>query len=379
MLPRKRKFNVLNAKQRKQWTSRKPVAKMTTRKYATNTGTSLTRIPRNLNPSWGGPFGQTFETELCYCTPIQLDPGVNGGSVSAIFRANGLFDPEVALGGHQPHGYDQLVAIFNSYQVISSSIEATLFPKTSEPVMLPTGTSPWVLNNNIQGACLSIAVRDNQTSLVGPLTGISNLLERPNFKTKFVSSYDKPTSVKHGFSIKSFYGNARKPDDDTLSGSAGTDPTDQVYYHVILAAPESINLNTQPIVIRIKYKVRFFNPIDLIDIPTYLMSGAPDTRYYLRGGYVGFVPTPSSSGTYYMRYVKKITDLTSYDDTIDLPDGGFYAVKDWMLYRAYQKMNNPSAISYMNAFNNWIATIKNVSISRDQTPTSWSIAPHANV
>lgn len=122
-----------------------------------------------------------------------------------------------------------------------------------------------------------------------------------------------------------------------------------------------------------------FNPIDLIDIPTYLMSGAPDTRYYLRGGYVGFVPTPSSSGTYYMRYVKKITDLTSYDDTIDLPDGGFYAVKDWMLYRAYQKMNNPSAISYMNAFNNWIATIKNVSISRDQTPTSWSIAPHANV
>lgn len=120
-------------------------------------------------------------------------------------------------------------------------------------------------------------------------------------------------------------------------------------------------------------------PIDLVDIPSYLLSGTPNTRYYLRGGYIGFVPTPTTAATYYKRYVKKITDLSSYDDTIDLPDGGFYAVKDWMLYRAYQKLSNPSAAAYMNAFNNWIATIKNVSITRDQHPSSWSIAPHANV
>jgi len=262
MLPRKRKFNVLSAKQRKQWTSRKPFAKATTRKYATNTGTALSRIPRGLNPSWGGPFGQTFETELCYCTPITLDPGINGGSVSSIFLANGLYDPETAFGGHQPHGFDQLSAIFSSYQVTSSAIEATLFPKAMEPVMLPT-TGAWAQFNVLTGACLAIAVRDSSTSLTGAFTGISNLLERPGFKTRYVNSYDRPTSVKHGFSIKSFYGNARKHDDDTLSGNATGDPTDKVYYHVILAAPESTNLASHPLVVRIKYKVRFFNPVDL--------------------------------------------------------------------------------------------------------------------
>jgi len=233
------------------------------RKYTTNTGTTLTRIPQQLNPSWGGPFGQTFETELNYCSPITLDPGVNGGSVSSIFLANGLYDPDTSIGGHQPHGFNELSAIFSSYQVVSSGIEVTLFPKASEPVMLPTGTTPWTLNNNIVGACLSIAVRDSITSLTGAVTGISNLLERPNFKTKFISSYDRPTSVKHGFSVQSFYGAARKPDDDTLSGNATGDPTDKVYYHIILAAPESINLSSQPLVVRIKYKVRFFNPLDL--------------------------------------------------------------------------------------------------------------------
>lgn len=120
------------------------------------------------------------------------------------------------------------------------------------------------------------------------------------------------------------------------------------------------------------------SPIDLVNIPSYSYSGNSQTRYYLRNGYIGFVPTPTSAATYYMRYVKRITDLTSYDDIIDLPDGGYYAVKDWMLYRAYQKTNNPNAVSYMNAFNNWVATIKNVSITRDQAPSSWGIAPSAN-
>jgi len=236
---------------------------MTTRKYATNTGTALSRIPRGLNPSWGGPFGQTFETELNYCSPISLNPGANGGSVSSIFLANGLYDPDTSIGGHQPHGFDQLSAIFNSYQVVSSGIEVTLFPKASQPVMMPTGTTNWVQTNTIVGSCLAIAVRDSVTSLTGALTGISNLLERPNVKTRFINSYDRPTSVKHGFSIRSFYGNARKSDDDTLSGNASGDPTDKVYYHIILAAPDGTDLDYQSLVVRIKYKVRFFNPLDL--------------------------------------------------------------------------------------------------------------------
>jgi len=256
---RKADYNLAQFRKR----NRRMKAKARMAKYTTNVATTLTRIPRGLNPSWGGPFGQTFETELNYCEPIVLDPGTNGGSVSSIFLANGLYDPNTSIGGHQPHGFNELSAIFSSYQVVSSGIEVTLFPKASSPVMLPTGTSPWTLNNNIVGSCLSIAVRDSITSLTGALTGISNLLERPNFKTVFVASYDRPTSVKHGFSIRSFYGKARKPDDDTLSGNATGDPTDKVYYHIVLAAPESINLDPQPLVVRIKYKVRFFNPLDL--------------------------------------------------------------------------------------------------------------------
>ena len=45
-------------------------------------------------------------------------------------------DPEVALGGHQPHGFNELTGLFANYQVLSSACEATLFPKSESYTFL---------------------------------------------------------------------------------------------------------------------------------------------------------------------------------------------------------------------------------------------------
>jgi hypothetical protein len=37
----------------------------------------------------------------------------------ALFRLNSIFDPNAAVGGHQPYGYDQLAALYNRYRVLS--------------------------------------------------------------------------------------------------------------------------------------------------------------------------------------------------------------------------------------------------------------------
>lgn len=227
----------------------------------TNGVLALTRPPRSLTPSFGGPFGQIFETELNYAEYFSMNPTI-GGTTSTLFLANGLYDPYVPLTGHQPHGFDQLNVMYENWQVLSSTIEIVMYPQI-EPSAIVNGTGS--VNLQLVGSFMSIAVRDKETSLTGALTTLTDILERPNIKTKFVNSNDTPTAIRHSFSMPQFYGRTRGLDDGDITGTANSDPTDKVYYHVIFGANNgSYDLSSHQFVARIKYKCRFFNPKNLV-------------------------------------------------------------------------------------------------------------------
>lgn len=227
----------------------------------TNGVRALTNPPRSLTPAFGGPFGQIFETELNYAEYFSMNPTI-GGTTSTLFLANGLWDPYVPLTGHQPHGFDQFNVIYENWQVLSSTIEVTMFPKI-QPTQLNAGSG--TVNAQLLGGFIALAVRDKETSLTGALTTLTDILERPNVKTKFISSNDTPTSIRHSFSMPQFYGRARGLDDAEITGTANSDPTDKVYYHVIFGPPDgSTDLESHQFIARIKFKVRFFNPKNLV-------------------------------------------------------------------------------------------------------------------
>lgn len=223
--------------------------------------TNLTTPPRSLTPSFGGPFGQVFDTELSYAEYFSMNPTL-GGTTSTLFLANGLFDPYVALGGHQPHGFDYLNLIYENYQVLSSTIEVVMYPKIS-PTQLNAGSG--TVNAQLLGGFMSIGVRDTSASLTGALTTLNDVLERPNIRTVFINSNDSPTSIRASFSMPKFYGRTRGLDDAEITGSATSDPTDKVYYHVIFGPPDgSTDLESHQFIARIKFKCRFFNPKNLV-------------------------------------------------------------------------------------------------------------------
>lgn len=121
------------------------------------------------------------------------------------------------------------------------------------------------------------------------------------------------------------------------------------------------------------------NPIPYISVSKILSYNGDITSYYLRGRYVGFTPTPSSSATYYYRYRAKSTRLTSLSSFIDLPDDAYYALKDFMLYRAKGKFSDPSAGNYLVAFTNSLNLFIQASVKRDANLDSWSVSASANV
>jgi hypothetical protein len=103
------------------------------------------------------------------------------------------------------------------------------------------------------------------------------------------------------------------------------------------------------------------------------------TKYYIRGRYIGFSPIPTETGViFYYTYRAKATRVTSLSTYIDLPDNAFYSLKDWMMYRAYMKFNNPLATAYYQSFKNAMDIFIESAVKRDANLDVWGIDNTAN-
>jgi hypothetical protein len=102
-------------------------------------------------------------------------------------------------------------------------------------------------------------------------------------------------------------------------------------------------------------------------------------RYYIRGFKIGFVPTPTASGTYYYMYLPKAARLSSNTDEIILPNNGVYLIKDFMLYRCYMKFNNPLANTYYKTWTDGLNEMIIASVKRDSNLDTFGIMPECNV
>jgi hypothetical protein len=102
-------------------------------------------------------------------------------------------------------------------------------------------------------------------------------------------------------------------------------------------------------------------------------------KYAIRGKFIIFYPVPQQDTTITLAYLKGSQTLSKLDDVIDLPNNAFYAIKDYMRFRAYQKLGNTSesANSY-SLFNKQIESMKIHAIRRDDGLDSWSISDTAN-
>lgn len=83
----------------------------------------------------GFPFPLVFRTILpfTYKTSVAVSAGI---SSQHYFKANSLYDPVVAIGGTQPIGFDQLMAIYAYYTVTSCRVRFIASSGTASPMKL---------------------------------------------------------------------------------------------------------------------------------------------------------------------------------------------------------------------------------------------------
>lgn len=164
------------------------------------------------------------------------------------FRCNGLFDPRFAIGGHQPMGFDQLMAIYSKYTVVGAKMT----------FQVCTGTQTF--NNGTFG----INIRDPAAAAV--TTSESAIESQYSTYNTFGYLQDTRKCVLNFDGPKYFNANDIV-DDDTLSGTLTTDPARVALADFWVApdnAPPASPNNTVIVIVKIEYDAYFYEPKNVV-------------------------------------------------------------------------------------------------------------------
>lgn len=152
-----------------------------------------------------------------------------GGSTPTVvsIRANGMYDPEVNIGGHQPLNFDQMCAVYNHWTVIGSRIKWTVTPIYGDGNAHFYATT--YLNDD---ATLSAA-------------SIYDLAEQNGVHPVSFPAMENQASVKRffqKFSARRQFGKGNL-NNSLTRGSVSADPTEQSIFQLVLqGSPSNPNI-----------------------------------------------------------------------------------------------------------------------------------------
>nr|AGA18304.1 hypothetical protein [uncultured marine virus] len=108
---------------------------------------------------------------LRYHETFTLNPGSGGLPGSFIFRSNSCYDPNFTGTGHQPRGYDQIMAMYQYLAVREAQIEIWFQPSDGAPVVLgiaADGSSGTITRDNMMEGRTAVYKAAGGISSTGP-------------------------------------------------------------------------------------------------------------------------------------------------------------------------------------------------------------------
>lgn len=161
---------------------------------------------------------------------VTIDPQAGGTPADYPIRLNGMFDPRVNVGGHQPIGFDQMMPMYEHFCVIGSRVRVTCTNMDT--------TTP----QNVYLIC------NNSTSHMTSIGDIEAEVERGSARWTQLASANSGSDTKnltYNWSAKQWFGH-NVLDDDLTKGTSSADPSKEAILHVV-TAPHSVT-NTSPVV-----------------------------------------------------------------------------------------------------------------------------------
>lgn len=164
---------------------------------------------RNNIPRWGFPRRLYIAHRYVESVNLLVTGSVNG----IAFKANGLFDPNTQVGGHQPMFFDNMANIYNHYTVVKSTMKLTVVP-TDNTVVGYRRVALYVDDDGTPGSSLEAAAEMGGSSMKVIPTGVS-----------------EPTVLYCSWSARSTFG-GDPLSNDQLQGTGSSDPVELSQYMI---------------------------------------------------------------------------------------------------------------------------------------------------
>lgn len=146
---------------------------------------------------------------------IAVNPTVGGLAADYVFRLNSLFDPNLTGTGHQPVGFDQLMVLYKYYTVLRARAHVAF------------------QNTDASNEALVCAhVNNTSTAITDIRTCVENGRTAYQLLTKTGGSRDI-SNVFISADVAKELGVKNIRDDDLLRGTSTSDPSRQLYLHVV--------------------------------------------------------------------------------------------------------------------------------------------------
>lgn len=192
---------------------------------------ALVSVPRNKLA-----FPQSLATSLRYADDQDFVL-TSANTINYAWLANGLFDPYVPAGGHQPRGFDELMAQYTKFTVKSSRISVTFY---YEAYMGPSGQdSTGNPLQNIEDTGADVIAVPPVVGMVQKSVSATTAAGEANLqmeKERTVWTHITPTSgtraITTGMSTSDFFGKDFLVGSDGYTGTTSADPVNKIYYHV---------------------------------------------------------------------------------------------------------------------------------------------------
>jgi len=178
--------------------------KRTARSVSQKSVVSFKSLSRDI-PKWGFPRRMYIAHK--YCETVLLT--MTSGSINGVrYRANGMNDPRIDTGGHQPMYFDNLGAIYDHYTVVKSKAKFTVVPNAQNTV--PIRVACFVDDDTSVATSLDAAseMAGGSIQIFPPSTGIS------------------PIVFYKDWSARSTFGGDPLANDN-LQGTSSSDPVEQ--------------------------------------------------------------------------------------------------------------------------------------------------------
>lgn len=190
-------------------------------------------------------FPNKMRTKLIYQEDIILDASAGGVVAKNQFTLNGLYDPNITGTGHQPLGFDNFMAVYSKYTVISATI-------TVAAINYVTATDPVVVGVVIADGGQTIPTNTNTLMELGPQMSYTTFIAG-----SLIAECKNPEVKRKAWIHKELM---RAYGDDTTNGDAGANPTQQLYATVFVGSTTSTNIGAIELLVRIEYDAEFHNP-----------------------------------------------------------------------------------------------------------------------